>query len=216
MSRVTLLMFCVTVFITSNFSYANDDPAFSERVRANGIVSETESILLSSNVYFYPNKKGFGLLSGGNKRAKGYIVFTENGFSVATWSRKEKAYVILHQEAYTELASTSVAGNSPFLRLVTESKATGKFNSYEILDGKNAVTPNVVKTKEAQKLVVAGIKGFDVKNAASASDLSTVEIANQKQRMQELEERIARLERDVGKTSVKQEGPECDCKCPQN
>ena len=214
MSRVILLMFCVTVFIASNLSLASDDPAFSERVRASGIVSETESILLSSNVYFYPNKKGFGLLSGGNKRAKGYIVFTEIGFSVVTWSRKEKAYVILYQETYKELASTSVAGNSPFLRLVTESKVSGKFNSFEILDSKNAITPNVVKTNEAQKLVMAGIKGYDVKSVASASDLSTLEIANQKQRMQELEERIARLEQGEGKTSVKQEDPECDCKCP--
>ena len=81
-----------------DFSSANDDPNFSERVRENGIVKDTESILLSSNVYFYPNKNGFGLLSGGGKRTKAYIVFTENGYAVVDWSRKQKAYEVVHQE----------------------------------------------------------------------------------------------------------------------
>ena len=214
MNRIYLLLFCVVIF-AANFVLANDDPDFSERIRANGIVSDTESILLSSNVYFYPNKKGYGLLSGSNKRSKGYIVFTENGFAVVSWSRKEKTYEVLHQEAYTELESSKVTGNSPFLRLVTESKTTGKFSSYEIIDGKNAITPDVIKTKEAHKLIIAGIKGYDVKGAATASDLSNVEIADQKRRMQELEERIARLEQTQNK-SVTNGSPECDCKCPEN
>ena len=191
------LRLLIVVSFTINFSFANDDPSFSERVRANGIVNEAESILLSSNVYFYPNKNGFGLLSGGGKRTKAYIVFTENGFAVVDWRRKQKAYEIIHQEVYSDVASADVTGNSPFLRLVTESKASGKFNSYEIIDGKNAITPNVVKTREAQKLLIAGIKGYDVKDAASASDLSTVEIADQQARLQQLEARITRLEQEL-------------------
>ena len=211
-----ILRLFAVIIITINFSSANDDPNFSERVRANGIVKDTESILLSSNVYFYPNKKGFGLLSGGGKRTKAYIVFTENGYAVVDWSRKQKAYEVMHQEAYSEVASADVTGNSPFLRLVTESKASGKFNSYEIIDGKNAITPSVIKTKEAHKLITAGIKGYDVKEAASASDLSTAEIADQKRRMQELEDRIARLEKGQGDETASTSNPECDCKCPQN
>ena len=191
------LRLLIVVSFTINFSFANDDPSFSERVRANGIVNEAESILLSSNVYFYPNKNGFGLLSGGGKRTKAYIVFTENGFAVVDWRRKQKAYEIIHQEVYSDVASADVTGNSPFLRLVTESKASGKFNSYEIIDGKNAITPNVVKTREAHKLLIAGIKGYDVKGAASASDLSTVEIADQQARLQQLEARITRLEQEL-------------------
>lgn len=214
MNRILLFVVC-TVLLSSSVLFANDDPEFATRVRANGIVGDTESILLSSNVYFYPNKKGFGLLSGGNKRTKAYILFTENGLAVVDWSRKQKAYEVLYQEAYSELESADVTGNSPFLRLVTESKATGKFNSYEIIDGRNAITPSVIKTKEAQKLIVAGIKGYDVKEAASSTDLSTAEIADQKRRMSELEERIARLEQEQGE-SVEKNSQECDCKCPQN
>ena len=209
---IVLLLFTLLSIAT----FANDDPKFAQQIRSDGVVSENESILLSSNVYFYPNKKGYGLLSGGNKRSKGYVVFTENGFAVVSWSRRKKAYEVLHQETYADLASTDIAGNSPMLRLVTESKSSGKFNSYEIMDGRNALTPNVVKTKEAHKLITAGIKGYDVKGAATASDLSTVEIADQKRRMQELEERIARLEQGDNVESSNNTESECDCKCPQN
>lgn len=211
-----ILRLFAVIIITINFSSANDDPNFSERVRENGIVKDTESILLSSNVYFYPNKNGFGLLSGGGKRTKAYIVFTENSYAVVDWSRKQKAYEVVHQETYTEVASANVTGNSPFLRLVTESKASGKFNSYEIIDGRNAITPSIIKTKEAHKLITAGIKGYDVKEAASSSDLSTAEIADQKRRMHELEERIARLEQGQDNEVSNTSSSECDCKCPQN
>ena len=213
-----LLQLIVILFSTlmSVSIFASDDPNFAEQVRIDGIVSDSESILLSSNVYFYPNKKGFGLLSGGNKRSKGYVVFTENSFAVVTWSRRSKAYEVLHQETYNELASTDISGNSPMLRLVTESKSSGKFNSYEIMDGRNALTPNVAKTKEAHKLIAAGIKGYDVKKVAAASDLSTVEIANQKRRMEELEERITRLEQADNAATAKSVESECDCKCPPN
>lgn len=212
MNRIDLLTICIVIFACS-FVYASDDPNFSERIRANGIVTNAESILLSSNVYFYPNKKGYGLLSGSNKRFKGYIVFTENNFAVVSWSRKEKVYEVLHQEAYSDLESSDVTGNAPFLRLVTESKTTGKFSSYEIIDGRNAITPDVVKTKEAHKLIIAGIKGYDVKGAATVSDLSSVEIVDQKRRIEELEARIARLEQSQN-TSVN--NSDCDCKCPKN
>ncbi len=43
------------------------------------------------------------------------------------------------------------------LRLVTETKSSGRFNSYEIMDGRNALSQNIVKTKEAHKLLVAGM-----------------------------------------------------------
>lgn len=196
--------------------FANDDVSFADKIRANGIVSERESILLSSNVYFYPNKKGYGLFSGGKKRSKGHIVFTENGYTVVVWNRRDKQYEVLHQETYSDLASVDISGNSPMLRLVTETASTGKYNSFEIMDGRNAISPNVIKTEEAHKLVTAGIKGLDVKGAASAPDMPTVEIADQKRRMKELEERIARLEQDESVKAASPADTECDCKCPPN
>ncbi len=217
MNRVTTLFIFLLTMVMCMSSSANDDKNFPEKIRASGIVDESESILLSSNVYFYPNKKGHGLFSGGGKkRSKGYIVFTENGFAVVSWSRRNKQYEPIHQEKYIDLATVDVAGNSPMLRLVTETKSTGKYNSYEIMDGRNALTPNVGKTEEAHKLVSVGISGEDVRAAAAASDLSTVEINLQKQRMQELEERIAKLEKAEEPAPEALSSTECDCKCPQN
>lgn len=190
---------------------ADDNAEFFEKVRASGVVNENESILLSSNVYFYPNKKGIGLLSGGNSREKGYIVFTQNGLSVISWSRRNNSYEVLHSENYSDLASSDIAGNSPMVRLVTETKANGKYNSYEIMDSRNALTPNSHKTKEALKLVEAGIQGMDVKQVATVEDLSVAEVAMQKRKMQDLEERIQRLEN--GNISSMPAKAECDCKC---
>jgi len=183
-------------------------------VRMSGVIDEQESIVLSSNVYFYPNKKGHGLFSGGGtKREKGHIVFTENGLSVISWSRKLKAYEVLHSENYIELQSTDVSGNSPMVRLVTQTKSSGKFNSYELMDSRNALTPNVNKTKEARKIINAGMEGLDVKQIASVKDMSNAEVAMQKQKMQALEERIQRLENANAKTQATDQ--ECDCKCEQ-
>jgi len=205
---IILLVGCLVTF-----AQANDDAEFYEKVRASGVVEGNESILLSSNVYFYPNKKGHGILAGGNGREKGHIIFTENALSVISWSRRNKTYVVLHNENYSDLASTNVSGNSPMVRLVTKSKADGKYNSYELMDSRNALTPNSHKTKQARSLVKAGIDGLDVKQVVSVKDVSSVEVAMQKQRMQELEERIQRLENGGGTTQASDS--ECDCKCAQ-
>ena len=211
MNRVYTIIFLLLscIFISAQ---AGDEAEFFEKVRASGVVNDSESILLSSNVYFYPNKKGYGILAGGgSNREKGHIIFTENALSVISWGRRNKAYEVLHRESYSELASTDISGNAPMVRLVTQTKQSGKYNSYELMDSKNAFTPNSHKTKEARSLVKAGIEGLDVKEVATVKDLSSVEVAMQKQRMQELEERIQRLE--SGSAASQAVEPECDCKC---
>ena len=208
---VLLVMFCC--FFT--FAHAGDQAEFIEKVRASGVIADDESIVLSSNVFFYPNKKGHSVLSGGKNREKGHIVFTENGFTVISWSRRKKAYEVLHQENYADLASTDVSGSSPMVRLVTETKESGKYNSYELMDSRNAFTPNVSKTEEARKIVKAGIQGLDVKEITSVENVSVAETIAQKQRMQELEERIQRLENASGTTTTPAAEKECDCKCEQ-
>jgi hypothetical protein len=214
MKRFVFILFLMLGCATTATVSAEHDEAFFEKVRASGVIDSDESVLLSSNVYFYPNKKGHGLFSGGKGREKGHIVFTENGFSVISWSRKQKAYEVLHSENYSELATTDVTGNSPMIRLVTQTKSSGKYNSYELMDSRNSFTPNVNKTKEARKIVRAGIDGLDVKQVASVKDLSVAEVAMQKQRMHELEERIQRLE-NANSGSNQALDNECDCKCEQ-
>ena len=204
------------IFLVASVSVnAEHDQAFYDKVRASGVIDDNESVLLSSNVYFYPNKKGHGLFSGGKGREKGHIVFTEAGFSVISWSRRQKAFEVLHSENYSELESTDVSGNSPMVRLVTQTKATGKYNSYELMDTRNSFTPNVNKTKQARKIVSAGIQGLDTREVATARDLSVAEASMQKQRMQELEARIQRLENATTGTSTQAVEKECDCKCEQ-
>lgn len=212
MNKIYILIFLTLSFLFT-FAQADSDKEFYEKVRASGVVNDDESILLSSNVYFYPNKKGHGLLSGGGDREKGHIVFTENALSVISWSRRNKAYEVLHSESYSDLASSDVSGNAPMVRLVTETKQSGKYNSFELMDSRNALTPNAHKTKEALGLVEAGIEGLDVKQVATVKDLSSVEVAMQKQRMQDLEERIQRLE--SGAPLNQSTETECDCKCEQ-
>ena len=214
MKRISLILFIILCCLSSS-SYSESSTQFLNKVRASGIVAENESVLLSSNVYFYPNKKGHAIFSGGKDREKGYIVFTENGFSVISWSRRSKSYELLHQELYSDLASTDIAGNSPMLRLVTETKATGKYNSYEIMDSRNALTPNVVKTKEANKIVAAGIEGLDVKQIATAKEISVAEAALQQQRLEALEARIQKLEEEGNQVNKAAIDKECDCKCEQ-
>ena len=206
-----ILVLVITLCFISLSTHAEEAADFIEKVRTSGVVNNEQSILLHSNVYFYPNKKGHGLLSGGSGREKGHIVFTENGLAVISWDRRAKAYEVLHSENYSELVASEVTGNSPMVRLVTESKLSGKFNSYELMDSRNAITPNVNKTKEARKLIAAGIQGLDVSEAASAKSLSSAEVAIQQKKMQDLEERINRLE----KANVPEQSQEknCDCKC---
>ena len=210
MNRVLIVLFLVFCN-TLPFVLADSNAEFFEQLRASGVVTDNESILLSSNVYFYPNKKGHGILSGGKGREKGHIVFTEKGFAVISWNRRKKLYEVIHQENYQDLSSTDISGNSPMVRLVTESKASGKYNSYELMDSRNALTPNVSKTKEARKLVTAGIQGLDVKEMTTVKDISAAEVAMQKKKMQSLEERIQRLEE--ANTSGEEIEKECDCKC---
>ncbi len=197
---------CISIAV-----YANDDAGFLDKVHASGVLGEQESVLLHSNVYFYPNKKGHAVLSGGKKREKGHIVFTENGFTVISWSRRDKAYEILHKEIYSELSSSEIAGNSPMIRLVTETKESGNYNSFELMDSRNALTPNVNKTKEARNIISAGIQGLDVKEVATAKNLSAAEVALQQKKMQDLEERIQRLESANTPNDIN----ECDCKCEE-
>ncbi len=213
MKQLAIIFFIVLFSFVSTVN-AEHDEEFFEKVRSSGVISDNESVLLSSNVYYYPNKKGHGLFSGGKGREKGHIIFTEAGFSVISWSRRQKMFEVLHSENYSDLASTDVAGNSPMVRLVTQTKASGKYNSYELMDSRNALTPNVNKTKEARKIVSAGIEGLDVKQVATVKGVAVTEVAMQKQRMQELEERIQRLE-NANSENVQSAEKECDCKCDQ-
>ena len=77
------------------------------------------------------------------------------------------------------------------------------------MDSRNALTPNVNKTKEAKKIVSAGIQGLDVTEVATAKNLSAAEVAMQQKKMQDLEERIQRLEN----VNAPAENDGCDCKC---
>lgn len=211
MKRFASIMLALCIFAIAPVN-AEHDQEFFDKVRMSGVVNDNESIILSSNVYFYPNKNGHGIFSGGgNKREKGHIIFTENGFSVISWSRRNKEYEVLHEEAYSDLAGTGVSGNSPMVRLVTQTQASENYNSYELMDSRNALTPNVSKTKEARNIVNAGIQGLDVKQVANVTNLSVAEVAMQKQKMQALEERIQRLENANPETQAKES--DCDCKC---
>jgi hypothetical protein len=163
MNRIYTMILVVGCCLFS-YAQAGDDEEFFEKVRASGVVTDSESILLSSNVYFYPNKKG-------------HIVFTKNALSFISWSRRNKVYEVIHSERYSDLVSTDISGNSPMVRLITQTKSSGKYNSYELMDSRNAFTLNSHKTKEACSLVKAGIEGLDVKQVASVKDLSSVEVA---------------------------------------
>ena len=207
MDKVKIILMTIACCI-SMVVYASDEE-FLEKVYASGVLGEQESVLLHSNVYFYPNKKGHGILSGGNKRQKGHIVFTENGYSVLSWSRRTKTYEVLHSEIYSELESSEISGNAPMIRLVTEAKNSGKYNSFELMDSRNALTPNVNKTNEARKIIAAGIQGLDVREVATAKNLSAAEAALQQKKLQDLEDRIQRLESSEQSMSK----DECDCKC---
>lgn len=215
MKSVVFIIFTLCVFLLVPAS-AEHDEEFFEKVYASDVIGDDETIVLSSNVYFYPNKKGHGLFSGGgNKKEKGHILFTDSGYYVISWSRRNKAYEVLHSESYSELSSADVTGNSPMVRLVTETKLSGNFNSYEIMDSRNALAPNVPKTKEARKLINAGIEGLDVKQIASAKDVTVAQAAVQQERMLELEERIKRLENAGSGSQIQAKDSECDCKCEQ-
>ena len=205
-----MLMFSISMFSSVN---AEDIDELSDKLRANGVVGDDQTILIASHAYFYPDKNGFGILSGGKDREKGKIVFTDDGFSVVTWSRSKQSYDVLYQVDYAKLESSEIVGNSPMVRLVTKEEGAKKHNSFEIMDTRNAFAPNPHKTKDANKIIQAGIEGLDVTQVVGAASLSTTQVQAQQARMQELEERIKRLEE--GSQGAAAESSECDCKCPE-
>ncbi|MEM7304566.1 MAG: hypothetical protein AAF372_03445 [Pseudomonadota bacterium] len=217
MKHIIVVMILMLSASFCSLAIADRDDDLNQKLRANGVVADDQTILVSGNVYFYPNKKGFGLLSGGKDREKGFIVFTDQGFSVVSWSRSKETYNTLYEVDYSELESSEVMGNSPMVRLVTKEKAEKKHNSFEIMDSRNAFAPNPEKTKDANKIIEAGIEGLDTTKVVGAASLTTVQAQQQQERMQELEERIKRLEegtQGVEATEAPQSS-ECDCKCPE-
>lgn len=204
----TLFIICLTVVAHAQ------DGKFEQRVIATGLVSDADSILFSSHVYFYPRKKGLSLLGGG-KRIKGQFVLTDVSLAVLEFDRWNKTYEIIHQESYEDMDSVEISGGSVVIRLVTETKNTGKYNSFEIMDGRNSVTANSEKTRKAKDIIIAGMRGFDVQSVAmSDEELIAISTKQQDQQMQSLEERIQRLERAVNQPSAENSN-ECDCKCAE-
>jgi glycerol-3-phosphate cytidylyltransferase-like family protein len=211
---LSALIISICIIISTTIPVLAQDDKFDQRVIATGLVDSADSILFSSNVYFYPRKKGMSLLGGG-KRIKGQFVLTDNSLAVLEWDRWDKTYEIIHQENYQALNSVEIAGGSLVIRLVTETKQSGRHNSFEIMDGRNAVTANIDKTRKAKDIVMAGMRGLDVETVAmSDDDLMAVSTKQQEQQMQTLEERLERLEKAVN-LQRSEDSQECDCKCPQ-
>jgi|TARA_B110000977_G_scaffold72155_1_gene97733 hypothetical protein len=186
-----------TLIISCFFStpvFSNDDSTLDAQLRSAAILQVDETLLLNSHVYFYAGKKGYSLLSSGKPRVKAQIVFTENGFHVVSFKKKSKRFQVLYSLQYAQLASVDIAGNSPLVRLVTERKNEDHFDSFELMDTRNAFTPSSTKTIEAKKLISAGIQGLDVKTVATAPSLSSVQMTQQKNRIEVLEQRVQQLE----------------------
>ena len=187
---ITLIISCL--FSSSVFS--KDDSSLDAQLRSDAILQVDETLLLNSYVYFYANKKGYSMLSPGKARVKAEIIFSENGLKVIQFKKKSKRFELLYSLQYAQLASVDIAGNSPLVRLVTERKGEKRFDSFELMDTRNAFTPSASKTIEAKKLISAGIQGLDVKTVASAPSLSSVQMSQQKMRIEELEARVQALE----------------------
>ena len=190
--RLIIALVISCIFSSSVFS--NDDSSLDAQLRSAAILKADETLLLNSYVYFYADKKGYSLLSSGKSRVKAQIIFSENGLQVIRFKKKSKRFETLYSLAYAQLASVDIAGNSPLVRLVTERKGDKGFDSFELMDTRNAFTPSSSKTVEAKKLISAGIQGLDVKTVASAPSLSSVKMMQQKNQIEELEVRIQRLE----------------------
>ena len=216
MKQVALLIMLILSMLINSLASADDQEELNQTLRAIGVVGDNETILIASNVYFYPNKKGFGLLSGGTGKEKAHIVFTDKGFSVVSLSRSKERFDVLYEVEYSELESSEISGNSPMVRLVTKEKSAKKHNSFEIMDSRNALAPNPQKTKDADKIIEAGMEGLDVTEVvgAEAAGLSATQMQAQQTRMEELEERIKRLEED-SPPAPSEATSECDCKCPE-
>ena len=180
--------------IFSSSVFSNDDSSLDAQLRSAAILKADETLLLNSYVYFYADKKGYSLLSSGKSRVKAQIIFSENGLQIIRFKKKSKRFETLYSLPYAQLASVDIAGNSPLVRLVTERKEDKGFDSFELMDTRNAFTPSSSKTVEAKKLISAGIQGLDVKTVASAPSLSSVKMMQQKNQIEELEVRVQRLE----------------------
>lgn len=208
-----LLILCI------NLAWSIDED-FEGTLKDSGLLSADDTVLLSSNTYFYEDKKGFSVLSGGKERVKAYIVLTQDALYVIDWSRRKKAYVTVHHEPYKDLSSVEIAGGSFAVRLVTKQRGSDKFNSYEIVDGRNALGTNPEKTREAKTIIAAGIQGYDVEAVAAANNPGPKDILEQERTLQTLEERIQRLEELQAATAIqdtKETGenvPACNCVCP--
>ena len=178
----------------SSSVFSKDDSSLDAQLRSDAILKIDETLLLNSYVYFYAGKKGYSLLSAGKPRVKAQIIFSESGLQVIRFKKKSKRFETIYSLPYAQLASVEIAGNSPLVRLVTERKGDKGFDSFELMDTRNAFTPSSSKTVEAKKLISAGIQGLDVKTVASAPSLSSVKMAQQKKQIEELEARVQRLE----------------------
>ena len=154
MRPIFILVVVLSLLTPLSLIAVTDDSDFEARLRASQVVSDTETVLIVSNVHYYPGKKGVGLLSGGKKKVKARMVFTENRYSVVSWKKRDKKYEILYSQDYSDLVDTNIVGVSPFIRIVAENKA-GKFNSFELTDSKNALAPNTQKTRDTHKILTA-------------------------------------------------------------
>ncbi len=190
--RLIIALVISCIFSSSVFS--KDDSSLDAQLRSAAILKADETLLLNSYVYFYAGKKGYSLLSSGKSRVKAQIIFSENGLQVIRFKKKSKRFETLYSLPYAQLVSVDIAGNSPLVRLVTERKGDKGFDSFELMDTRNAFTPSSSKTVEAKKLISAGIQGLDVKTVASAPSLSSVKMMQQKQQIEKLEVRVQRLE----------------------
>lgn len=208
----TLIMFSALSGLITTPILAEQD--LEQGVRSSGLVNESQPIVLSSNVYFYPDKKGFSMFSSGRDRVKAYLIFTDSALMVVDRSRKNERYETSYTLSFDDIDAVEVDGNAPFIRLVTRQKSSGRYDSFELMDGRNALSPNVQKTRDAEKIVQAGMQGLDVTQVMTAAGSGSVELIKQQQQMQELEARIQRLEQTQGKPAAAA-AEECDCTCPQ-
>ena len=160
MKYSTLLL--VLFMLAAPVIQAAESEQFTQRVRATGILQDQETILLGSNVYFYPRKKGLGLLGGSKKRIKGQIVLTEQALTVLEWQRMAKVYEVIHHEKYSDMESVEITGGALLTRLVTQNKSAGTYNSFEIMDSRNAVTANPDKMRKAREIIQQGIDGVEI------------------------------------------------------
>lgn len=200
-----LLILVVTV------TQAATDEELIQKVRATGIVQAQESILLASNVYFYPRRKGLGLMGGTKKRTKGQIILTAQALSVLEWQRLAKKYEVIHHELYADMRSVELVGGSLVARLVTQNQSTGIYNSFEIMDSRNSVTANPEKMRKAKQIIQQGISGLEIETVSQNTEQTS---RQEHQAMESLEARIQRLEKMLNQSALQQQD-ECNCECPQ-